>query len=258
MPFGENQFKYNGISSETYGLYFAYMDGSFDEDTQIELDPSYEISVSNTSKRGRIVSRIHKETFEFDVEIFSLSAISRSKEREIMNWLLNSTTFKKLEILSSDSEYENVYYNCIFTTAERYYGEDGISGWKMHVITDAPYAWENPTSVSFSSSNFTVNNASDERDFTYPKVEVHVGTTGGTIKITNNTINEYIQFDDLIGNDILYINEWGQISGTKNSNLYSTMSGKIIRLIPGSNEYTCTGNITQIKFIYNNARRVGK
>ena len=116
-------------------------------------------------------------------------------------------------------------------------------------------SWYNSIATPFS---FDFINNSDDEDIMRPKLQFICGSTGGDISITNITNNNnIISFTGLSANEIITIDEFGQLSSSTGENRYNNWNKNRLYMLFGKNQINVTGNITSISITYQNARRVG-
>lgn len=255
----ESLFKYKNVSSESYCLRIVNIDTS-ESGNQIEANATYEQRALNRQHKFLAQSRKHEDPFEFELELFSEDPISVVKQREIVQWLFDSPTFGRLEFL--DDEYSGIHYMAILTSEEQIVGGDGLHGWKVKVLCDAPYAWEDIATKTFSNlssgSTFTFANTSDEIDYMYATIKLTVGSTGGTVTLQNTSNgNQLITINNTRANESITIDPYGQLTSSTKRSCYDDYSGGIMRLVHGNNVFVTSGNITKVEITYQNARRVG-
>ena len=256
---GRQCFFYDGVSSAQYGLWAGYVNESPEDANMVQIPYSYELAISPSQHVARISQYQYEETLSFPMEIISDFPVSPIQEREIFRWLIDSPKFKKLEFFNYGSTgivLAQVYYNCILSEPKRIFGNNGIIGWEVTVITDAPYGWAKKKSYSYSKPSFCHWNGSDEPAYTYPTVTIKIGTSGGDIGINNRTTGETFAVKGALANDTIQIDEYRQITSQLEPHIYGNCSGKI-RLVSGKNQFSLTGDIASITFAYSDARKVG-
>lgn len=256
---GRQCFLYNGVSGAQYGLWAGYVNDSPDDNDAIQTPYSYELAISPTLHTARITNTEYEETFTFQMEIISDIPVNPIQEREILGWLIDSPSFKRLELFTygtSGSYFDRTHYNCILTNPRRIYGNAGIVGWVVSVITDAPYAWADRQVYSYQNFPFIHFNRSDEPAYTYPAVEIVIGSKGGSVSVKNVTTGETFSIKEVSDSDTIRIDEYRQVTALLTPHIYDKCSGKI-RLVRGVNQFEVTGDIARIALYYADARKVG-
>jgi hypothetical protein len=222
MTISGNYFKYDNKSSMPYGLRFMNIKTS-DNDTLVNGEYEHITIQLPHSDKFVNVGRKPKEQYQFEAEFITEKLITPNMHREITRWLFDRVTNHKLEIMSDDGEYEDVYYNCIIQKPTKFIGGNsfgaGIHGYKCTVVCNSTSAWEREktNSYSFTSTPSTFNfiNNSDNEDYMLPKIVITIGTTGGDISIVKadnpNTNDNTIQLTSTVANEIITIDEYGQI-----------------------------------------------
>lgn len=114
----------------------------------------------------------------------------------------------------------------------------------------SPFAFSNLQTVSQSISGegtFSIDNPSDD-NYTFVKMKTTYENTGGSaVTITNTTINEKTQINNLVINEVVTLNNNQSITSDKPARIFgSDFNFNFPRLAPGLNEFTVvgTGNIT--------------
>jgi len=165
-----------------------------------------------------------------------------------------------------------IYFNCIFKDKETVRVGNIIRGYKAVISCDSPFAWEYPRQVIKTYgdiepsvfSSFTINNTSDNADYTYPTITVTANNVGGYISLTNNDDTENgvarrLYITNLPPNEIVTIdNDLQTITASPSGiNLLPYFSGyKWVRYVKGKNNFYLTGNVKEITFEHEFARKV--
>lgn len=261
------RFKFDGILSNQYHLIIANMKTDYKE-TTLGGKVEYSTIFMPSTNRFYIMDRKPKEPFTFEMEIISdesNTAITPNQQRVITKWLFDKMQYHKLEIVSE--EYEDLYFNCVLTETKKYQEGVGCIGYSCTVICDAPWAWEcektNPYTVSSSPYSFNFINTSDNEDDMHPYIVITCGSTGGTISITNaNDVDDMgtsniIQFTGLSANEMITIDNYGQVISSTGNSRYNNWNHNRLNLISGDNHITIIGNVSKLEITYQNARRIG-
>lgn len=264
MFFSGNSFIYNNKSSDLYGLYFANVNltptNYFGGDIEFS-----NLSLKRSGKQYRLDTKYNKP-LTFDVEILSEYLITQNILHEINAWLFNQLDYKKLYVNDEDYTYHNIYFNCYFTNVERIEGcigdqGHGIYGFKCTMICDAPWAWEDEQTITYTapfSSYLIFNNNSDCNDYMYPKVQLKTGLTGGDVTIQQVTDgNRLTTFTGLSANETIIMSvEPKLVTSSLLLNHYETFNKNWMRFLVGENRFTITGDVTEFKITYSNTRAV--
>lgn len=250
-------FTYNGVSSEIYGLVIA----SIDTEINQEFGGSFEIRTYQNIKQPRnVIQNInYNKVFEYEIEFISLEHKLDDNINQITNWLLNRNTYGKFAL----SSWENgVYINCIFTESEKIkmYGEEGygIYGIKAKLMADSVFRWTTATATYTNDQlvdTITLNNKTDVRGYTYPKLVIKTGLNGGDITIQNiSDNNRLVTISDTLANDTITITSFPRtITSYLNDNkilVYQSFNKKFPRLLQGDNRIGIVGDIASLTFEY--------
>ena len=258
-------FKFDNISSKPYHLIIANIKTN---STETVIDGKKEYQTMMLQNRFHIMDRKIKEPLTFEMEIVSDTsnlAITDNQHRAITKWLFDRMQYHKLEIMSET--YEDVYFNCTLTESKKYEYGVGLIGYYCTVTCDASWAWErektNSYTITSSPYSFNFINTSDDEDTMHPYVVITCGSTGGTISITNledvddDGVSNVIQFTGLSANEVITIDNLGQVTSSTGNSKYDTWNHNRLNLISGDNHITITGDVTKLAITYQNARRIG-
>ena len=109
-------------------------------------------------------------------------------------------------------------------------------------------------------SNNVFVNTSDYNGYMIPNLTVITcGTTGGTISIENvDDVNNYqISFTGLLPNEVITIDELGQMQSSTGLNRCDNWNMKRLRLVSGNNHINITGDVVRLDINYQDVRRLG-
>ena len=269
-------FSYAGTSSRTYagGFYI----GSVDEPRLKSVSGLADVvSIFNrrTQSRYYVGKEWDDSPLEFSMEILTENGepLTNANRRLAEKWLFHRDGFQKLYIDMDDDcdgeMYEYIdgnlirtYLNCIFVNPEKIESDAGIIGFKVDVICDAPNAWQDTISKTFTLSHtsntdnttVTLTIDSDLREYVYPKVTITMNSSGGTARIVNSsdTASRITQFANL-GVDAIVIMD-GKTNYIAEDNYSKFTVRNFVRLLDGNNNIKVTGNVSTIKFEWQNRR----
>lgn len=256
-------FTYNNKSSSYYGLFFANVNTT--SSPSLGGDIAYKtLKMKRTGKHYR-QDTDYNAPLEFDAEIITETKITQDTLHEINAWLFNQLDYKKLYIDDPDYAYNNVHLNCVFTNVERIeacMGNQGygIYGFKVTIKCDAPWAWEDEQTSTYTSfSPYAVfHNISDCNDYMYPKIQIKTGASGGDITIQQVTDNNRLTtIKNLVASETVILTPYPKmVNSSILVNHYEDFNKKWLRFLVGENRFTVTGNVAELKIIYMNARVV--
>lgn len=257
MPIGENFFKYDGVSSAEFSksLRFVYVDTNSD-DVAIEGSREYTKIKLSGEEQFRIVDSTLNEPYEFEAEIISDDPLSPTQTRLISNWLFYQLNYKPLEFF--DEEYQGLVFYCILTDPTVIRDGLGVRGFKFKVETNSSCAWETEKIALYQRNlnSIIFNNTSDSHKLMIPAYQFTIGDDGGTIQIHNETLNIVTEFKDLKPSECVYVDKFGQIESSLKINRYQNYNKKKLKLKPGENKISITGDVIQFSIKYQNMRRV--
>ena len=169
MNFSGKHFEFAGVSSSdplgdgSVSLIFAHIDTEMNK--QPFGYPEYSSVYSDRAgRRGLTGANRSESCLEFEQEIVSeKGGIPLSKLRQIEQWLFGREGFAKLYIAEAEEDAEDVQYisgakkrlylNCMLTEPEILTYAEGKVGWKVKVICDAPWAWQDDVSYAYSKTS---------------------------------------------------------------------------------------------------------
>lgn len=272
MELSGSYFEYNGTTSRKYGLIFA----NFNTDRYARLNGEIKSNVifNKADKRNYFIGESFEDSpIQFDAEIITVNdrVINVFERREIERWLFHRSDYCKLysdmdcDIYGEayelvDGIQKRLYLNARFINPEKIESGSGLVGYRFTVECDSCMAWQDPVIyeydlVSNSATTISLEIDTDINDYTYPKVTIKTGSTGGDIQIINFTdsIERATSFVDLSPNITFTMRGDGvnYISGQ----YYQKFSNKnFIRLLNGNNRLNLTGDIAKITFEFQNRR----
>ena len=266
-------FKYGSKYSREFGIMLAHAETEHDPRISGAIE-----TASMFSKRGKrnyfTRDNYSDSPISFDVEFIAdcERCLSIREQRAIQKWLFYSPSYWPLYLDQfDDKDGENteivngsekqLYINCRFTHPEKIEGNGGIVGYKATLESDSPFAWQDSIIESVELNGGSGSNAvfnfeidTDINDYTYPKVTIATGSSGGDITISNNTDDpaRLTSFSGLSPNtQVIMTGELGYISGQN----YEKFSNKnFIRLLDGVNAISVLGDVVSITFEWQNRR----
>lgn len=270
----ETHFEYGGVSSRQYGLMFANIDTSINTSMSGSIDSS--VVFNKRGVRNYFIGDIYTESpFSCDVEIIidNDTCLDKDRQREVEKWLFHKQGYQKLYFDQSDDlngqtyeyingEIKRTYLNCRFTNPMRIEGNGGVCGYKATLESDSPLAWQEAVEMSFgvsggsnrSNTIISLDIDTDLNDFVYPRVTIQTGSTGGDIIISNNSDDEtrLTSFVDVTRNTQVIMD--GNINYISGQNYMKFYQKNFIRLLDGTNRISVIGDVTSIKFVWQNRR----
>lgn len=264
-------FQYGDFNSREKGVIFAHCDtGSYDY-IMGSLSTSYMFNRRN-KVRHIIKDDYSNSPISFEAEIVSdnFRAFTIQDRRDIEKALFHKPDYRKLyvdiddDIMADTYEYvdgylKRLYFNCRFMNPSKI--EDGnglVVGYKFTVECDSCMAWQDEVEMSYEISDdnriISVELDTDIGGYTYPEVVIYVGSTGGDIIVVNNTddASRLTKFNNLSSNITLTMK--GNLNYISGQNYEKFENQNFIRLLDGSNSISVTGDVTAIKFRWNNRR----
>lgn len=263
MAFYGDSFTFDNISSERYGLKITTPKS--DEDINISEYTSDLIKTPRRTKFYATKQRVD-EPLTLAVSIYSETPLIRNQIDNIERWLFRTDgQFRKLRVNQLDMQ--GYYYNCRLEKME--VETFGNLPYQVNCLLrcDSQFAWQNQQTRIYNivSTPYTAKfvNISSEEPMS-PTYIIKSNSANGTIKIVNNQYTDIrlstMEFKGLQNGEILTLDtEHGIItSNTRTSGLLDLfVYPNFMKLPRGSNEFAITGNISELKIVYMNARKFG-
>lgn len=275
MDFSGCRFIYAGTASEQYGLRFVNCETSVYKRI---AGQTRTVSVFNRRNRKNlfIEDDYTGSPISIDVEIARddiNTAFDEATRRAVENWLFNRKSYYKLYVELEDDctgeSYEVIdgqtlrfYFNCRFINPQKILGGDGVVGFRATMECDSGMLWQDEIRKEYTlghtgqaqSSIITVRVGSDGEEYIYPSVIMEMGSGGGDLRIVNNSdsTTRLTSFKGLGESAVVTMHsETNRISGEYYSKFYDR---NFIRLLPGENAISVTGQVGKITFLWKNRK----
>jgi hypothetical protein len=257
-------FIFGNVNSEQYGVFICKINDSGNSADEINF--GNDIEIVSDIVYGNLVPYIYgiksSNTLQFDLTIASKEKIDVYDKSAISQWLFEEK-FKWLHIIQPDME--DIWYYCMMKDKKLVNVAGYTYGLTFTVVCDAPYAWTKEYTKTFettdnNATDFTFINTSDDMHDLLPTINIKLGSSQTSIKITNNSNsgkNNEIKLTDLVAGDEINIDCKRQIiTANATSNILDKSNLKFLGFIQGVNNLTITG-IATITMTYRFARKVG-
>ena len=269
-----SHFEYAGISSRTYGLIIANVETKRNTKLIGNIE-GVNIFQKSDKKLYLIDDDFSNYPLSFDIEFVTDGDeyIDRSNKRAIEKWLFNRSSYCKLYMDETDDIYnetteiisgvkKRLYLNCRFVNPEVLEYNGGIAGYKATLEADSGLWWQDPvcyvtdnlSSTPSSHLFVSVTMDTDIYDYTYPKVTILTGSSGGDIELINfsDDYTRITSFSEVpsgayieIKGGVNYVN-WGFFQKMTNRNFP--------RMTDGLNTFFVQGDVKRIEFEFQNRR----
>lgn len=207
----------------------------------------------------------------FSVELVKTTsgAYSASDVRIIEKWLFHQSSNKKFYIDPADDPnnetsetiggaVKRLYANCRFTNPTKLMYNGGVVGFSATMECDCGWVWQDAitqTSTFNTTSNTVIVSVdSDIPDYTYPRIVLKAGTSGGDITIVNQTDDStrITSLDDIAANATIVMNS--AINYITDGYYDSFPNQNFVRLLTGNNTLSITGDVSEISITWSNMR----
>lgn len=269
-----SHFEYAGVSSRLYGLIIANVQTN--RFTQMSGSIEGHTVFNRVSKKRHLIDDDYTNfpvSYEVDIVSDNERGIELNMRREIEKWLFNKHDYRKFYLDITDDcfgeTYEiidglqkQLYMNCRFVNPERLEYNGGIIGYRVTLEADSGLWWQDAVTKTFavnnatssSTSTITVGVDTDLDDYTYPKVVITMGGSGGDVIIANTTDDStrLTKFTGLSANAVVTLK--GELNYVSGQNYTKFSARNFPRLLDGDNAFTIQGNVSSIAFEFNNRR----
>lgn len=244
MAFNTCKFSYDGVSCDTYGLYYYEISGHSQDDGVINSGFSIVDDQVNRLYRPIHYGVKRGKHMEFDMIFGALEPIDRTAVANIMGWLVGRKQYAPLVIDQPDMQ-QYIYY-AIITTVEMIEVTGLPVAFSAHVVCDSPYAYIS-YSVSSDGDNFVFNNSTNTRELVSPIIAMNIPSGVRSVLIWFAGQKFCFNYDgDLSGDIALYIDCEACLAegtiGNQEINVYKYLKDqngdrKIFfpKMIPGNN-----------------------
>lgn len=287
-----SKFIFDGIPSENYGVSIVFLDTDY---TNRPSGSGKTFITENIKRNAKQIylDATQDKPLEFDIDIVFDNPVDIFDLTQVKDWLSGPLEFKKLQICAEN--FENFYYNCWIELGDDLIYNGGYRGVTAKIHCDAPWAWQfertdNYDCVSGSKKIIPFNNLSADSETLRPKISftnsvgggyfcledvmydfsgniIHDRTTifGSTTKISYKQENgETVEYNPQTNTSPLQVDETitfdslsGIIESSSGVNRVSNFNKVFVKIPKGGQKFIMTGNATNMKLIYTNAKRIG-
>ena len=185
--------------------------------------------------------------------------IDSYEQRALKKWLCKNR-YSWLQVGQDDLG--EIWYRCILNNPQFENVGRMNAGMKLNMTCDAPYAWSQEYTktytVSSSTGNFSFNHISDfDEDILCPLVTI-TSDINGTIEIINKSDDSRkITLENCVVGEVITLDGIrDKVSSSNGRVVINSWNKKFLELIDGVNNLNINGNCT-VKLTYRLPRRVG-
>lgn len=210
-------FEYNGTLLSSLGYMICSFDGSSNGNVSAGSDITFNMISPNRNSKFRIYSSKYESsyttTFSICKNIESMSSVNQDEQylstndiSELHKWLCRKS-FKKFK--AHQDGYEDIFWNGVFTS-EQYLINGRTAGLTLTLITDAPFAYQEPEKESTydfylaKDVPFEIYDTSDEEGFIHPNLTITV-LEPGTFTLSNSMDNKIMRIYNCSENEVITI-----------------------------------------------------
>ena len=263
MSFYGANFIYDGTISSEFGLRISSSSG-----TEETSGANVKLFTQEIYRRPKLALLGVQQTpvLELPITMMARTEISAEEDSVISKWLFGSMDYKKLQIIQPDMQY--LYFNCIMRNKQTIRVGNIIRGYTATITCDSPFAWEYPKTLEYSYDpdaytivdEITIQNLSDNADYTYPSITFKMNAFGGSLSITNTEDDSHVfEMTGLLPLEEITVDNDLQIvtsSLSSVSRLANLTDYNWLRYVGGTNTLSVTGNISSLSFTHQFARKI--
>lgn len=248
----------NGINLSTYGYKIATLDSNV-EDGKGTSETNI-LSRNNLTSDARYLGSNEKELLKFKCSLAKITdgqvEYLTAQDRNEIDFILTSKYgWNKVEF--SQEDMAGMYYNARFNNITYKHSGGQVVTLEFDIECDSPYGHKNNVVQTFTTSTFSINNATHGDRWTFPIIKLTVGTTG-SVSIKNITDkNRTFIIDGCVAGEVITVNcKTGLILSSTQLNRVEQCNLKYPRLAYGINNFETT-NISSVEFTYGIDVRIG-
>ena len=178
---------------------------------------------------------------------------SIEKTREINKWLTGAMQYSWMDLYVGDEVKYRMH--CFVQDVKPYKIDSRVVGFVITAESSSPWCYSTLQTVSIlvnGSETLTIDNRSDDEHTCTEMRTVFANSTGEALAITNNTLGETTEVNNLVANEVVTLSENMFITSDKPARIFGNDFNYVWpRLKAGANDFTIngTGTIT-FEYIY--------
>ena len=259
MGFFADTFIFNEIPSEFYDLYLRTINDSGEESVMASSD--VQLLTQKLYRKPVLLFFGAEQTpvLSFPLSMYSPDEITAGVFSEISAWLFGQMNYCPLRICQNDMT--DIYFNCFLTSPQIFRAGNIIRGITCTVICDSPWGWREPITLNYTydpdvethSQSVSIKNESANNFYTLPtNLTIVANIFGGSISIVNAQDASRLFHLTLLPNETVNINcDLQTISSSLvQYPLVGLTDKNFLRLVPGTNDLTISGNMKSVSITY--------
>lgn len=242
-------------SYDDFNLQIVHFEGgdSGEVDSYLSQDSVYTDSPRGT--RRTLYGTRYNSVATLDITIMRPdgSEFSINKTREIYKWLTGATQYNWMDLWVGDEVKYRMY--CFVSDIKPYKLDARIVGFTITVESNSPWCYSpliTETLEVNASGVLQIDNPSDDL-YTYTQMTtVFENTTGDSLTVSNDTLEEITTVNNLVQNETITLSENMFITSDNTARTFGNdFNYHWPRLKPGINDFTITGTGTiTFQYIY--------
>jgi phage-related protein len=257
MAFYGRSFIYDGVPSETYGLYISDIDANAINTSM--GSSSLDIYEQKVYRRATpyFFGATPSPKLSFSFSAFSENEIDASTFQLIQRWLFSSRSYKIFQIDQPDVQ--DIYFNALLNEPEITRVGNLIQGLSCTVVCDSPYGYNFPKTTTYTYTASSVdetetyyNESDDTGVYLYPtSLVITLNNIGGDFTITNlSDSSREVTFTGLSADEVLTISPSLQtVTSSTGLIRLGNSNKKFLRLTSGENQLRVQGSVASIVMI---------
>lgn len=263
-------FQFGDYNSREHNLIFAHSD-TRSYDSIMGTTTSTALFNKKDKSRYLITDNFENSPLSFEAEIITDDArpLTQQSRRMVEKALFNKPNYMKLyvdmddDFMSDTIEYidgclKRLFFKCRFVNPIKIENGNGLPvGYKFTVECDSCMAWQDDIEQEFETKSGDIIEVQTDTDiggYTYPDVTIKIGDNGGDVTLINKSddTSRLTKFNGVPSNTTIIMK--GCINYISGQNYERFENQNFIRLLDGENQIAVTGDISSIKFKWNNRR----
>ena len=190
-------FEYDGIKLSDFGMMICSFDSSNLETVSSGADITFNTIKSTGSNKFKFYGAKYEEAYTTTFQIckntcqMNETYLEPSEVSGIQRWLCRKDGFHKFSIIQDS--FKDIFWNATFSSKQILVC-GRVVGLELTMHTDAPYAYLNIDTISYSldsGGSFSIYDMSDEIGYIYPMITINCNNKG-TIQLKNSLDNKKI------------------------------------------------------------------
>lgn len=262
MNYTGYNFVFDGVPSEKYDVFLCRKENNAGNRTDdIGSNIKYHTAKTSGMDYNYMVGMEYEDTYEFPLTFGSEHPKDEFDISVLSKWLIGHKEYKRLQILQDDLGF--IYFNCYIKKFKVTTFGNLPFAFECTVVCDRGWALEKERTYNYNITQnpqtIIHNNISHKNSLTAPKIIITSNKANGEVSIKNVTNNNWETcLTGLLKDEVITMDSDTEIIESSSGLLTLGRFNKhYFELVPNQNKIIVTGDISNLKIIYSNARVVG-